>query len=74
MVLLAGNGHVRRDLGVPRYLAERLPGERVFVIGMVESRDWPAAAFDHVELTAPAMRDDPCRALRSSAGSAPPPR
>ena len=74
VVLLAGNGHVRRDLGVPRYLAARLPGERVFVIGMVESREWPAAAFDHVELTAPAARDDPCRALRSGAAGAAPPR
>ena len=55
-------------------LAARLPGERVFVIGMVESREWPAAAFDHVELTAPAARDDPCRALRSGAAGAAPPR
>lgn len=34
-VLLAGNGHVRRDLGVPRWLAD-IPAARILVIGFVE--------------------------------------
>jgi len=35
VVLLAGNGHVRRDIGVPRWLAS-LPGGRVLAIGYLE--------------------------------------
>ncbi len=65
VVLLAGNGHVRRDIGVPRYLAGLPPQDRVFVIGMVESPEGPSNAFDHAELTEPAVREDPCRALRA---------
>jgi uncharacterized iron-regulated protein len=61
IVLMAGNGHVRRDLGVPRWLPSRdLP--RVLALGFVES-DAPAmaeGAFDAVVQVAPARRDDPC--------------
>lgn len=71
VVLLAGNGHVRRDIGVPRYLAGLPPQDRVFVIGMVETRDGPPAAFDHAQLTEPAVREDPCRALRAGTQPAP---
>ncbi len=66
VVLLAGNGHVRRDIGVPSYLAGLLPQDRVFVIGMVESREGRSSAFDHAELTEAAVREDPCRALRAA--------
>ncbi|HLS55817.1 MAG TPA: ChaN family lipoprotein [Zeimonas sp.] len=65
VVLLAGNGHVRRDIGVPRYLDGLSPQDRVFVVGMVESRAGSSTAFDHAELTEPAVREDPCRALRA---------
>jgi len=71
VVLLAGNGHVRRDIGVPRYLDGLSPRDRVFVVGMVESRAGSSTGFDHVELTEPAVREDPCRALR--AGTPPSP-
>lgn len=64
VVLLAGNGHVRRDIGVPRHLAASLPGERVVSIGLHESGSAVPAAFDRVELTAPAERKDPCEGLR----------
>lgn len=64
VVLLAGNGHVRRDIGVPRFLADRLPGDRIVVIGLLESGQPASPAFDHVELTAPAEREDPCKGLR----------
>lgn len=54
VVLLAGNGHVRRDLGVPRWLAQP-----VEVVAYVES---PAAAgvYDRQVLVPPAPRQDPC--------------
>ncbi len=63
-VLLAGNGHVRRDIGVPRWLAD-LPG--LFAAGLTED-EADAAAFD-LNFTLPAVeRDDPCAALAKPAG------
>jgi uncharacterized iron-regulated protein len=58
-VLLAGDGHVRRDIGVPRWLA--IDPRRVLAIGFLESDSaTPEAAFDAVVRTAAAPRDDPC--------------
>jgi uncharacterized iron-regulated protein len=58
-VLLAGNGHARRDIGVPRWLA--LDAGRVLAIGFLETDNAaPPSAFDAVVRTAPAARDDPC--------------
>jgi len=54
-VLLAGNGHVRRDLGVPRWLAGTLS------VGLVEQAD--AQAYDRSQQFAAAQRDDPCAAF-----------
>ena len=57
VALLAGNGHVRRDLGVPRWL-ERTAAARAFSIGFVEE---PAeGAFDERVAIAPHARVDPC--------------
>lgn len=63
VVLLAGNGHVRRDIGVARWLPVD-PG-RVFAVGFLEDDDraTPGAAFDAVVRTAPAERSDPCAAF-----------
>ena len=38
-VLIAGNGHVRKDRGVPWYLARLRPGARSVSIGLLEVRD-----------------------------------
>jgi uncharacterized iron-regulated protein len=58
-VLIAGNGHVRRDLGVPRWLA--LDPGRVLSVGFLETDGTtPESAFDAVVRTAPAPRGDPC--------------
>ncbi len=65
VVLIAGNGHVRRDIGVWRWLdaSERT---RAVAIGFVEAGSVPAAlpglgpAFDAVVTVAPAPRPDPC--------------
>jgi uncharacterized iron-regulated protein len=72
-ILIAGNGHVRRDVGVPAYLA---PTERVLSVGFVEVPNEPRdaaefartfaerhAAFDYVWLTGTVVRDDPCKAM-----------
>jgi len=60
VVLLAGNGHVRRDIGVPRWLGD--VKDRTFAVGYLEITDdsTPITAFDAVVRTAPAERADPC--------------
>ena len=77
VVLLAGNGHVRRDIGVPRWL----PAEwrsRSHAVGYLEispaNTDADTAAYDEVLFTDPQARGDPCAALRPPvAGAAPEP-
>jgi uncharacterized iron-regulated protein len=65
VVLLAGNGHVRRDVGVPRWLSGGTRARSVS-IGLLEPGDPNAAAFD-VALTTPAQtRTDPCAAMRAA--------
>ena len=67
VVLLAGNGHVRRDIGVPHWLtAEEL--RRAVSIGLLERDDDPpgpeaAAEFDVWAITEAAAREDPCKDL-----------
>jgi uncharacterized iron-regulated protein len=65
VILLAGNGHVRRDVGVPRWLSGATRARSVS-IGLLEPGDPNAAAFD-VALTTPAQtRADPCNAMRAA--------
>lgn len=70
-VLIAGNGHVRRDFGVPYYLAHYPQGDDVLVVGFLEvdgaqpaPTDYVTAgapAYDYIVFTPPAPRPDPCR-------------
>ena len=71
VLLLAGNGHVRTDIGVARHLAEQDPGAGVLSVGFLESSaaggQVPAASavrFDHSLGVTPVERPDPCEALR----------
>jgi uncharacterized iron-regulated protein len=66
-VLLAGNGHVRRDLGVPRWLGAE--PARVFALGLLEQDDTqtPPGAFDATLRTEVAKRSDPCAAFKPPA-------
>jgi uncharacterized iron-regulated protein len=68
IVLLAGNGHVRRDIGVPRWLADDPLSSRVFAVGLLEHDDTPKAsgAFDATLYTAPAERADPCMHFKAA--------
>lgn len=63
-VLLAGNGHVRRDIGVPRWLA---PASRdhAIAIGLLEEGDAGHDAFDRALTTPRQAREDPCAAMRA---------
>jgi uncharacterized iron-regulated protein len=67
VVLLAGNGHVRRDIGVPFWLT---PDERrtAVSIGLLERDDDASSArsatpFDVIVITERAERADPCAEL-----------
>jgi uncharacterized iron-regulated protein len=76
LVLLAGNGHVRRDIGVPRWLNGSPLQPRLFVLGLLEHDDTRTSpdAFDATLRTEVAERPDPCvefkqRVRPHSAGS-----
>ena len=69
VVLLAGNGHVRKDVGVLRWLPPALQA-RTRVVGFVEAGpadDDDAAAYDQTVSAPAAPRGDPCAALRGAA-------
>lgn len=68
--LIAGNGHVRRDIGVPRMLRVVSPARTLLVVGLLERTEDgadPAAAdravYDLVIVTPRAEREDPCAGL-----------
>ena len=65
VLLLAGNGHVRRDLGVPRWLAPALQ-QRALSVGYLEQLEAAPDAFDWVVLSPVQPRRDPCASLRPS--------
>jgi uncharacterized iron-regulated protein len=67
VILLAGNGHVRRDYGVAALLRELAPTRRSVSIGFFESNAGleqnlkdQRGVFDFVWITPSAERDDPC--------------
>ena len=62
VVLLAGNGHVRTDIGVPRWLtpATRL---RTVAIGLLEDGDGERGVYDRVVTTPRQPRADPCATM-----------
>jgi uncharacterized iron-regulated protein len=63
VLLLAGNGHVRRDIGIPRWLDDDLRA-RVRVVGWVERGDTVQAYDERVEFE-PHARPDPCAQMRA---------
>jgi uncharacterized iron-regulated protein len=77
-ILLAGNGHVRTDRGVPRDLARMAPERKILAVTLMEvseGRTDPTAyvdrdpqgkpAADFVILTPRAERPDPCETMRA---------
>lgn len=65
VVLITGNGHARRDWGVPAYIAVLRPDLEVLSIGQQEDGAGTPGGFDAL-LSAPAVdRPDPCEAFRN---------
>lgn len=69
--LIAGNGHVRNDVAVPRLLRGAAPNARVVTLGILEREEDggpPQASerrmYDFVIITPRAERPDPCAQLR----------
>jgi uncharacterized iron-regulated protein len=65
VVLLTGNGHARRDIGVVRHLAPQ-DRDRAVSIGLLENDEKArtlAASFDVAFLTPAQARADPCRMM-----------
>jgi uncharacterized iron-regulated protein len=76
-VLIAGNGHVRRDLGVPVYLHALAPGRTSCAVGILEveaamqdprayttgAADAQAPRYDFAIFTPRTDRPDPCAAF-----------
>jgi uncharacterized iron-regulated protein len=60
VVLLAGNGHVRRDIGVGRWLGT---GAAASSEAYLEASSNERAAYDIVHPIAPHQRPDPCTAM-----------
>jgi len=76
-ILIAGNGHVRADRGVPWYLRQRAPDSRVAVVTPIELDGTDKGPDDYIErgpdgepvadfvwLTPRAERPDPCEQMR----------
>jgi uncharacterized iron-regulated protein len=64
VAVITGNGHARRDWGVPALLRVARPDLRVIAVGQFEAVPEEPVPFDHWRVTAPAEREDPCAAFR----------
>jgi uncharacterized iron-regulated protein len=66
VVLMAGNGHVRRDRGVPHYLrAAGVPAGDIVTVAWLEDDEAEAAGvYDLSQRTAREPRPDPCAAFK----------
>ncbi len=76
-LLIAGNGHIRKDLGVPLFLKRHQPGIRIVTVALVEVQDGlmdptdygeifsaPFLPFDYVWFTPRIDDKDHCAQLR----------
>jgi uncharacterized iron-regulated protein len=63
-VLIAGNGHVRKDIGVARWINQAGPALTVRSIGFVENKD-NAGRYDSIQTLQTQARSDPCKQLRT---------
>lgn len=72
VVLIAGNGHVRRDIGVPHYLAAAQADDIVSIGFLERGSDGQTVAdgpYDEAWFTEPVARPDPCAAFHPPGGA-----
>jgi len=67
-IFIAGNGHVRKDYGVPQILAATAPHLKILSVGFIEQEDWTpesqavlAERYDVVWVSQNTQRSDPCK-------------
>ncbi len=67
-LFIAGNGHVRKDYGVPQILAAIAPHLKILSIGFIEQDDWTPESqhilgdlYDVVWISKNNPRSDPCK-------------
>jgi len=65
-VLIAGNGHVRRDVGVPRWLGSG----KALSVGYLEQGAGSDTSYDRVVRVPAVDRDDPCEELKPAKDAA----
>ncbi|BDW84372.1 ChaN family lipoprotein [Roseicyclus marinus] len=64
VAVITGNGHARRDWGVPALIARAAPEVAVFSLGQFEAVPEGDQPFDLWALSEPVDRPDPCAAFR----------
>lgn len=64
VAIITGNGHARRDWGIPAVLAQAAPDLAVFTLGQYETPPEGAVPFDLWAMSDPVARPDPCAAFR----------
>lgn len=68
VVVITGNGHARKDWGIPVYLAAQAPEARVISLAQFETRADPDPPYDFWLITEAAERDDPCGVFENRDG------
>lgn len=63
VVLIAGNGHVRKDIGVGYWINQVTPALSVRSVGFIEGRE-SSGRYDSIQTLAPQQRDDPCKQVK----------
>lgn len=64
VAVITGNGHARKDQGIPTFLSRLSPGLKVFVLGQSED-GLIDGDFDAVIDSPMAEREDPCKAFET---------
>lgn len=68
VALITGSGHARLDWGVPAAIARAAPDVTIYSIGQVEGDAFGEGLFNHLVVTEPTERPDPCAAFRKDDG------
>lgn len=73
VVLLAGNGHVRTDVGAPRWLPAEARRQSQAIGWLEQGQEADAPRYDSVRFTPAASRPDPCEGMRKQIPARPAP-